>query len=115
MRRAQALAGLAALVSGVVVMLAPAAHAQTGYPPGVCTAITGTSDVGAVTVGQRFVLQLAPTCLFTPGAAITVTVNGVNIPGKVAEPGGSCSSTSPCSRPPSCRSTTPFWSPPCAA
>jgi hypothetical protein len=87
MRRAKALAGLAALVGGVLVMMAPA-HAQTGYPPGVCTAVTGTQDVGTVTVGQRFVLQLAPTCLFTPGAAITVTVNGVNIPGKVAEPGG---------------------------
>jgi hypothetical protein len=44
--------------------------------------------VGNVSVGQRFVLQLAPTCLFTPGAAITVTVNGVNIPGKVANASG---------------------------
>lgn len=88
MRRAHAHAGLAALVGGMLAMLAPAAQAQTGYPPGVCTAVTGTQDVGGVTVGQRFVLQLAPTCLFTPGAPITVTVNGVSIPGKVAEPGG---------------------------
>lgn len=88
MRRAQATAGLVALLSGVLLLLAPAAQAQTGYPPGVCTTITGSQDVGAVNVGQRFVLQLAPTCLFTPGAAITVTVNGVTIPGKVAQPGG---------------------------
>ena len=88
MRRAQALAGLAILVSGLLVVVAPAAQGQTGYPPGVCTAITGTQDVGSVNVGQRFVLQLAPTCLFTPGTPVTVTVNGVDIPGKVAEPGG---------------------------
>jgi hypothetical protein len=88
MRRAQAVAGLATLVTGMLVMLAPAAQAQTGYPPGACTAVTGIQDVGTVTVGQRFVLQLAPTCLFTPGAPVTVTVNGVDIPGKVAEPGG---------------------------
>ena len=88
MRRAGTLAALVAVAGALLVLAAPAASAQTGYPPGVCTAITGTQDVGAVNVGQRFVLQLAPTCLFTPGAAITVTVNGVNIPGKVAETGG---------------------------
>ena len=88
MRRAQVLGALAALVTGMLFLLAPPASAQTGYPPGACTTVTGTQDVGAVNVGQRFVLQLAPTCLFTPGAAVTVTVNGVNIPGKTAEPGG---------------------------
>lgn len=88
MRRAQALVGLAALVTGVLVVLGPGAHAQTGYPPGVCTAVTGTQDVGSVEVGQRFVVQVAPTCLFTPNTPVTVTVNGVNIPGKTAEAGG---------------------------
>lgn len=88
MRRTQAMAVLVALVSGLLLLVAPAATAQTGYPPGPCTAVTGTQDVGSVNIGQRFVLQVAPTCLFTPGTPVTVTVNGVDIPGKVAEPGG---------------------------
>ena len=90
MRRTQAMAALAGLVGGLLLLLAPAASAQTGagYPPGPCAAVTGTQDVGTVNVGQRFVLQLAPTCVFTPGAAITVTVNGVDIPGKVANASG---------------------------
>jgi hypothetical protein len=79
-----ALLGLVGALGLLGVLVVPAAQAQTGYPPGPCTAVTGTQDVGNVTVGQRFVLQLAPTCTFTPGAPITVTVNGVDIPGKVA-------------------------------
>jgi hypothetical protein len=88
MRRSQALAVLLSLVSGLVLLVVPAASAQTGYPPGSCTAVSGTHNVGNVNVGQRFVLQVAPTCLFTPGAPIIVTVNGVDIPGKTAEAGG---------------------------
>lgn len=69
MRRRGAVGALVSLVSGLVVLLVPpGAQAQTGYPPGPCTAVSGTQDVGTVTVGQRFVLQLAPTCTFTPGA-----------------------------------------------
>lgn len=88
MRRAQVMAVLIGLVGAVVFLVAPAASAQTGYPPGPCTTVTGTQHVGSVNIGQRFVVQLAPTCLFTPGTPVTVTVNGVNIPGKTAEPGG---------------------------
>jgi hypothetical protein len=89
MRRMKALAVLAGLLGALLTLvLAPAASAQTGYPPGLCTTITGTQAVGVVQIGQRFVLQVAPTCLFTPGAQLTVTVNGVDIPGKTAEPGG---------------------------
>lgn len=89
MRRTHVVTGLLGLmVAAVVVALAPAASAQTGYPPGLCTAVTGTQNVGTVTVGQRFLLQVAPTCLFTAGTPVTVTVNGVNIPGKTAEAGG---------------------------
>jgi hypothetical protein len=87
MRRTQVLAALVGLVS-FLALLAPAASAQTGYPPGPCTATTGTLDVGVVTVGQHFVVQVAPTCVFTVGASVTVTVNGVNIPGKVANANG---------------------------
>ncbi len=89
MRRTQAIAALVAMVSALLVLLAPPAPAQTaGYPPGPCTLISGTQNVGTVEIGQRFVLQLAPTCVFTAGAAVTVTVNGVNIPGKTAEASG---------------------------
>lgn len=89
MRRRQATAVLLGLlVSGVLLLVAPAASAQTGYPPGPCTAVTGSQNVGNVSIGQRFVLQVAPTCLFTPGTPVTVTVNGVDIPGKTAEAGG---------------------------
>lgn len=88
MRRTQAVAVLVGLVAAAVLLVAPAAPAQTGYPPGPCTAVVGTQDVGSVNVGQTFVLQVAPTCLFTPGTTVTVTVNGVDIPGKTAEPGG---------------------------
>ena len=88
MRRTQAMAVLVGLMGAVLLLAAPAASAQTGYPPGPCTAVTGTQDVGTVSIGQRFVVQVAPTCLFTPGTAVTVTVNGVNIPGKVSEASG---------------------------
>ena len=88
MRRTQALAAAAGLLCGILGLLAPAASAQTGYPPGPCTATVGTQDVGTVVVGQTFRLQLAPTCVFAVGAALTVTVNGVNIPGKVADANG---------------------------
>ena len=89
MRRTQAMAALMGLVGALVLLAAPAATAQNQqYPPGLCTAVTGSQNVGSVNVGQRFVLQVAPTCLFTPGTPVTVTVNGVDIPGKTAEPGG---------------------------
>ncbi len=89
MRRTQAMALLVlAVVGGLLFLAAPAAPAQTGYPPGLCTATTGSVNVGTVEIGQRFVAQLAPTCLFTPGPPVTVTVNGIDIPGKTAEPGG---------------------------
>lgn len=82
------MAALVALVGGLVLVIAPAAGAQTGYPPGACTVLAGTQSVGTVTVGQRFIVQLAPTCVFTPGAAVVVTVNGVDIPGKTANASG---------------------------
>jgi hypothetical protein len=82
------MAVLVGLLATFLLLVTPAASAQTGYPPGLCTVTTGTQNVGSVNIGQRFVIQLAPTCLFTAGAAITVTVNGVDIPGKTAEANG---------------------------
>jgi hypothetical protein len=82
------MAVLVGLVGAVMLLVAPAATAQTGYPPGSCTTVSGSQNVGTVNIGQRFVLQVAPTCLFTPGTPITVTVNGIDIPGKTAEANG---------------------------
>lgn len=89
MRRIRSLVALLGTVACALFVLAPAASAQTdGYPPGPCTAVVGSQDVGTVTVGQHFTLQLAPVCVFTAGASVTVTVNGVSIPGKVANANG---------------------------
>lgn len=88
MRRTQAITALTALAAGVLLALAPAASAQTSGA-GVCTTLSGTVDLTTpVTVGQTFRLVLAPTCAFTPGTPLTVTVNGVSIPGKVAQADG---------------------------
>ncbi len=89
MRRTQAMTALVGLVCGTLFLLAPAASAQTtGYPPGLCTVLVGSQDVGSVTVGQTFTVQLAPPCVFTPGTSVTVTVNGVTVTGKVANASG---------------------------
>ena len=76
-----------AVAGAAVFSLAAPASGQTGYPPGPCTPTTGTQDVGTVTVGQQFVLQLAPVCLFTPGATVSINANGVTF-SDVAEPNG---------------------------
>ncbi|HEX3620854.1 MAG TPA: hypothetical protein VHT97_00905 [Acidimicrobiales bacterium] len=68
--------------------LALPASAQVGSGVGSCTVVTGTQDVGTVSVGQQFVLQVSPTCLFDVGAPLTVTVNGVSVVGKVANVNG---------------------------
>lgn len=88
MRRAHALAALLALAASTLLLGASPASAQIGYPPGNCAVLVGSQNVGSVAVGQTFVLQIAPQCVFTVGGQIVVTVNGVNIPGKVANASG---------------------------
>lgn len=88
-RRTSAAIGAAVALTSLLALLAPApVSAQTGYPPAACNVLTGAQTLGDVTVGQRFSFQLAPTCPWTPGAAVTVQVNGVLIPGKVANANG---------------------------
>ena len=84
---ALAFSAFSAVAGAAVFSLAAPASGQTGYPPGLCTPTTGTQDVGTVTVGQQFVLQLAPSCVFTAGATVTVNANGVTF-SAVAEPNG---------------------------
>jgi len=90
MRRKFSAAAVAflAIAGAALFALASPATAQTGSGIGLCSPLTGSQDVGTVNVGQRFVVQLAPVCVFTAGAPLTVTVNGVNIPGKVANGSG---------------------------
>jgi hypothetical protein len=87
MRRTQAITAVTALLGGLLLLLAPAAPAQTSGAGG-CASLSGTQDVGSVTIGQTFRLQVAPTCVFRAGVTLTVTVNGVSIPGKVANASG---------------------------
>lgn len=79
---------LLAVVAAAAFGVAGPASAQVGSGIGACTVVTGTQDVGTVSVGQQFVLQVAPTCLFNVGAVLTVTVNGVTVTGKVANASG---------------------------
>jgi len=82
------MAALVGIVGALCLLVVPPASAQTGYQQGDCTVLVGSQNVGSVNVGQTFVLQIAPQCIFTSGAGIVVTVNGVNIPGKVANASG---------------------------
>lgn len=82
-----ALVAASAVAGATMFSLASPASAQTGSGIGTCTAVTGTQNVGNVNIGQRFLLQVAPTCVFTPGATVTVTINGVVLT-KVANASG---------------------------
>lgn len=76
--------GIVAL--GVVGSASPA-PAQTGYGD-PCNPPVSTQNLGSLDVGATQTYRLAPTCALNAGAALTVTVNGVNIPGKVADANG---------------------------
>lgn len=95
MRRTFSIAALMALLSGAAMLIAPAASAQTGYPPPPCRPLDGTQYDGAHQIGETFTAVLAPVCLFTPGANITVTVNGQSVtpPPKAAEANGTLNVT----------------------
>ena len=88
-RSTSAVIGAVLALTGAFTLLAPSpVAAQTGYPPALCNVLSGAQDLGNVVVGQTFTFQLAPPCPWTPGAAINVVVNGVVIPGKVANASG---------------------------
>lgn len=88
MRRSLAVfVSVVAVAVGVLTLASPVG-AQQGYPPGPCIALNTTQNLGVFAVGQTVSFKLTPTCALTPGTAVTVTVNGVNIPGKVVEGDG---------------------------
>ncbi len=66
-------------VAGVLTLLAPSpASGQEADYTAECETLTGSQDLGSMTVGQTRTFRLTPTCTFTGGATATVTVNGVS-------------------------------------
>jgi hypothetical protein len=68
--------------------MAPAAGAQTGYPPGACTATIGSQDAGSHAVGESFSIRLTPTCIWDAGSAVGIVVNGQSVGTKAANADG---------------------------
>jgi len=89
MRRTFSIAALMAVLSGAAMLIAPAASAQTGYPPPPCRPLIGSQYAGAHQIGETFSATLTPPCVFTPGSTVTITVNGVVVGTKVADASGS--------------------------
>lgn len=84
------LGGLFAVAIAMIGVYGPVAPAsgQTGYGD-PCNPPTSTQNLGSLDVGATATYRLSPTpCTLNPGAALTVTVNGINIPGKVADANG---------------------------
>src|SRR4051794_24341670 len=79
MRRSRIAAVLAATsLLGLLLAFVSPAGAQTGYPPGPCTVLTGSQFAGNANVGQTFTVTVTPTCTFTAGGTATVVVNGTS-------------------------------------
>jgi|GEM_PF-2886396 len=88
MRRTITASLMALLMSGALVSLAPVASAQTGYPPALCTTANTAISAGTHNVGSTFTVRLTPVCVWDPGVAVAVTVNGQSIGTKVADASG---------------------------
>jgi hypothetical protein len=82
-------------VGGALTSFIPAAAAQTGagYPPADCAVLVGSQAGGELAVGQTLTITVAPTCVYTPGASVTVVVNGVSAGAKVVNANGTVTVT----------------------
>jgi hypothetical protein len=87
MGRSTSLAAVTLLAAGTMALAAPAS-AQTGYPPGPCTATVTSVDAGTFAVGTVFTVTLSPTCAWTPGTPVNVSVNGQFVGAKGASAAG---------------------------
>lgn len=76
-RRTSAALGAAAVLFGMLSLLSPSSAAAQDYTAS-CNVLSGSQDLGNITVGQRFAFQLRPQCTFTAGASATITANGVS-------------------------------------
>jgi hypothetical protein len=79
---------LAVSLGGLLTLTAPAAGAQTGYPPGVCNVTIGSQDAGTHAVGEAFSIVLAPVCIWDPGSVVGIVVNGQSVGTKAASANG---------------------------
>jgi len=79
-----ALAALIGVAGAALMVLAPAASAQTSYQVGGCA--SGTVDAGAHAIGSTFSFVLG--CPFEPGSTVTITVNGTTVGTKTADASG---------------------------
>jgi hypothetical protein len=78
-------------VFGALAVAGPAQAQTTPTYQGQCNVTTGSVNAGSHNVGDSFRVTLAPTCVFTPGAAVTVTVNGQAVGTKTATANGTVS------------------------
>lgn len=93
-RKILSLTAALATVFGAMALGIPAASAQTTPTyPGQCNVTTGSVNAGSHAIGEKFTLTLAPTCVFDPGSAVTVTVNGQAVGTKTASASGTISVT----------------------
>ena len=94
LRRATAAAGVWLCCSLCCALVgAGSANAQTGYPPGPCAPAVSLAAGGSVAVGSTFTVVLAPICVWTPGTAVTVAVNGLTVATKTATASGTVTVT----------------------
>jgi hypothetical protein len=80
----------AAAAAAAVVALAPPASAQSTTLPyqGLCSPTSTSVDIGSVDIGQSRSVVLNPPCVWTPGTAVNVTVNGQSVGTKTAASNG---------------------------
>jgi hypothetical protein len=76
-------------ITTLLVLVAPPAPAQTGYPPGPATtqpsAVNGNQDAGTVVRGSTVTREL---CGFAPGSTVRISVNGSSVPTMTADANG---------------------------
>jgi len=66
--------------------------AQTGYPP-TCNVADIPQGAGTHNVGETFQVVVSPSCVFTPGSTVAVSVNGTSVGTKTANASGFVSVT----------------------
>lgn len=85
--------GAVCLIAGATLFSLAAPATAQPYPPGPCDPPVSANFAGSFAIGSTITFTLPPTCVWNAGAPLTVTVNGVSIPGKVASANGSTTVT----------------------
>ncbi len=74
----------AATVAGIMSLSMPMASAQVGYPAGRCVPANVVQDYGTRAIGETFNIRMVTQCLWDPGSAVNLTVNGQPAGTKIA-------------------------------